>query len=90
MHHLVGIGAQVFLAVLAYADAIQVFLALFEVEVDFLLAELTDTDFIVETRHSIDLLLTVEGLGLNPAHQLTTLFHVGAVYGVDEHIGLLV
>ena len=71
-------------------DGIEMLLGLLEIVGDALLGKTVDANLVVETCDGLHLFITVEVGSGDPMHELLALLVVGAVQGVDEHVGLLV
>ena len=90
MKQVVHVGEEGCFAVFRNLHLRQGLAGLAEVVVDFLLAQLADADFVVQTGDGGDFLFTIEVLGGNLLLQFVALFGIGTVDGIDEHVGLLV
>ena len=90
MQQLVHVGAEALLAFVGDVDLRKCLTSQIKVIVYLSLTELTDTYLVIETGDLSHFHIAVECLGIDPALELSTLFVVGTVEGIDKHVGLLV
>ncbi len=84
MQQFVHILAQRLFALLGNADLSKILGCLFEIVVDFLLAELADTYLVVQTGDSSHLDFAIESFSSYPTIEFGTLFVVSTVISIDS------